>query len=554
MRIRTLVLLGALLLLAGCQLTLISFTVPATAQVGQVLEIEVEFSANSVGGEGGAVLQLPNGFTVISAIPHRQAVRDNPALLAAFTAEPGHYLASWSLGFVSDPSTVRHSVFLRAPGTAMLATIKLALAGRSSPNWQANSPVGVTDFAQITTSPNAQTIAIVSQPTTDYAIDATGLPYPAIQPAYYYGIALHDFDLDGNDDLATTERAFLRTGAGWAEGSLGLTPARRPERIAAGDFDGDGFQDLVQGGGQVFFGSGGGSWVPGPRLLGAVSTFGVAAGDVNGDGFDDIALGGYDMHLSVYLGNANRTFTSSNAGLPALPVVGGGEVLLRDVTGDGNLDLVWTEIWAGNGQGGWNLGPGMIPNVANGVDAGDLDGDGLPEVVYANNSAGVAIYRHLGGNSWIVAQTIAPFLRRISSVVVLDYDRDGNNDLALGYQDSANGIEIWRNLGGLTFAPMSGTGLPASTPTFVEDLAVGDINGDTFPDLAVAYSWHGIAVYQNWRSGVSSFGEACGNATLPSLAVAASGLPQVGNASFSLQLGGGQTGTAAVLWIGSSST
>lgn len=555
MRPRLALVLTAALLLAGCQLTLISFSVPTTVAVGQTFDVAVQLSTSTQQGNGGCVLQVPVGFVVVGTSSPGSFVQNDPALLALYTPEPGHYLASWSLGGFMSTGAATYYAYVRAPAAPTSGTIKVALAGQpTSQPWQANSPVGVTQFAQITAATNAQTINVVDVPLQAFAADAIGLPYGTLFTSLW-ATALHDLDGDGDDDLLANTRAFLRGASSWTEASNGLvnpTPLTRM-RVAAGDFDGDGFADIVHGRGAVFFGDGGSSWTPGPAFPLATQALAVAVADVNGDGRDDIAFGGYFAnHLRVFFGNQNRTFTDASNGLPALPNIGSEEVVLRDVTGDGHLDVFWHEVWAGDSQGNWTPSTGLVGNSALGVDAGDLDGDGLPELVHANGSAGVTVHGHLGGNAWAVVATFPPAGRTVNSVVVFDYDRDGRNDLVFGYQDTINGIDLRRNLGGLTFAPVAASGLPSSTATYVNDLAVGDINGDTFPDLAVVFFGQGTSVYQNWLAGLSPYGTGCTSTLAQPPQVQGTSAPLLGNAGFGVRVAGGQPSTLALLWLGTS--
>jgi hypothetical protein len=555
MRTRLLATSTTLLLLAGCQLTLVSFTVPAAVPTGQVFEVVVTFSADIQNGTGGCVLQLPVGFTIVAANPPSSGmVRDDPALLGLYAGEPGHYLASWSLGQQHLLGAATYRAFVRAPATPTAGTIKIALAGQpTSQPWQPNSPAGVTSFAQITAATHAQPIAVVDVPPVAFAPDAIGLPYATLLSSLW-GVALHDLDGDGDDDLVSNHRTWLRGSSSWTEASAGLVPFFLTEmRVAAGDFDGDGNGDLVHGRGPVYFGDGAGGWTAGPALPLPGPALGVAVGDVNGDGRDDIACGGYfQNYLRVFFGNANRTFTPASNGLPNLPNLGGFEVLLRDVTGDGFLDVVWHDVWAGDGQGNWTPSTGLTGNAALGVETGDLDGDGLPELLHANGSAGVRVHRHLGGNAWALAGIYALPGRSIESVAVLDYDRDGRQDVVFGYRDGTSGLELQRNTGNFVFVPVPDSGLPASTWTYVNDLAVGDVNGDTFPDLAVALFGGGTVVFQNWRAGTSAFGTACAGTLPQAPRVQGSGAPALGNASFAVRVDGGQPGTPALAWLGTS--
>ena len=209
-------------------------------------------------------------------------------------------------------------------------------------------------------------------------------------------------------------------------------------------------------------------------------------------------------------------------------------------------------MWAGDSQGNWTPSTGLAGDPAWGVDAGDLDGDGLPELVFANGSGGVKVYRHLGGNAWAPGATFAPPARSVESVVVFDYDRDGRNDLVFGYHDATNGIELWRNMGSGVFAPVAGSGLPASTATYVNDLAVGDVNGDTFPDLAVVFFGQGTAVYQNWLAGLSPYGAGCASTLAQAPGVQGTSAPLLGSTTFGVRVTGGQPGTLALVWLGTS--
>jgi hypothetical protein len=551
----------ALLSLTGCQLAVATFTAPTTVLADQVFSLSLTLSVSSpTAGSLGAVLQLPNGFGIVGApIPSSPVLtRDDPALLGLYTAEPGHYLASWSL--LGDPSLLyatNWSLVLRAPSQAGPFTVKVALAGQPlTQAWQSSSPVGVTNFAAITAAPNARVVTVVTVPSTDFESDTLGLPFGASQQPPRYGVVLHDLDGDGDDDLATPGRAFLRFGDRWVESSAGLfvpVPYVNSLRIAAGDFDGDGFADLAYGDGRVFFGDGGSNWTPVPQLTGGAPTAGVSVGDFDGDGRDDLVLAARNQNrLSAYRGNANRTFTLAGAGLPSTTAAAAEDVLIADVTGDGLLDIVFDQVYAGDGAGNWSLGVGMSGNTGLGsaVVAVDLDGDGVVEVLHANEAQGIRVHRHLGGNSW---QFVGTIQAQAHSLAALDYDRDGWNDLVIGTFGTAGvGLQLWRNLGAYQLVLVPNSGLPAAVVSPVEDIAIGDLDGDTWPDIAVAHYLIGVAAYHNWRGGTSPFGAPCDGLASPLPVVSGIGDPTLGNTNFAIRLDGGAPGGLTLLWFGTS--
>jgi len=235
------------------------------------------------------------------------------------------------------------------------------------------------------------------------------------------GLEAADVDGDGALDLVVSchcEGIFVYRNlgeSGWEPITEGLNPAVPPtvddpeerdmyigsEDVAVGDLDGDGHLDLGwvssdEGGMALFFGDGTGrNWTE--RRPAAFPRRGwsmrIDFVDLDGDGDLDVASTFADGPR-VWLNDGTGEFAPASDGLAAPTTRGiyiGQEV--ADMNGDGRPDLVvanWIdgpEVWIQEtGPAGmqWSKRPDVFPQMfggAVGVDAADMDGDGLTDVI-----------------------------------------------------------------------------------------------------------------------------------------------------------------------------
>jgi hypothetical protein len=209
----------------------------------------------------------------------------------------------------------------------------------------------------------------------------------------------------GFDDQVAT---LLGNGDGTFQPPTLLGGVLRPIGLAVADLENDGHLDLIvaplqQTGLGIYRGNGDGTFAP-VRTVGEHVYIQVAAADVNRDTIVDLVASGYpadgpiDAAAFVFLGNGDGTFQRELI-YPA-DVCPEGMISL-DVSGDDVPDIVTANcgaddlsLFLGNGDGTFqpqiSIGVGQPDQLA----AGDLDGDGAPDLIVGTEFVDVGILPH----------------------------------------------------------------------------------------------------------------------------------------------------------------
>ncbi len=246
-----------------------------------------------------------------------------------------------------------------------------------------------------------------------------------------YGLDATDIDGNGTDDLVfalqtqTTPLTSLlgnedRTLSAPIPSSILLEPID-VEALALHDLDGDEILDAIiptwsDKSVFVFPGVGGGEFAfPTEYPLGGIGVR-ATAGDLNGDGLLDLIVARYleedsdTGSVSIFLASGPGVFgPPTHYEIPSIndSVAHIETVDVADFDGDGHLDVLSTErsksrihLYPGNGDG--TLAPAILYDGGPGVidtSVGDIDGDGIPDIVTTNAQGSITVLINRLGES-----------------------------------------------------------------------------------------------------------------------------------------------------------
>ena len=349
--------------------------------------------------------------------------------------------------------------------------------------------------------------------------DVAALAGVSAPPGYSQGCAAADFDADGFVDLLVCCYGGCRLYHNLGDGTFlaaeaAAIPATGWATAAAfGDLDRDGFPDLLVaryadwsvdrdvscfGPGEVrdlcgptaydgtsclfFRNSGDGrfdDWSVRVGMRGDVRGMGVVATDLNGDGHVDFFVSSDESANHLYLGGPDQRFDEAG-------------------------------VRTGVALGEWGQSEGSM-----GIDVGDFNGDGLPDLWVTNfENEDNSLYRNVGNGMYMHATSAAGLsgasrMRVGFGTHLADFDGDGWLDLFVLNGNPIYRVaqspykqlpQLFRNMAGRRFHEVSPTGGPFFHEHHAgRGSAVGDFDNDGALDLVVVPINDPIRILRNRR-------------------------------------------------------
>ncbi|MDB6019020.1 MAG: putative peptidase [Pedosphaera sp.] len=307
-------------------------------------------------------------------------------------------------------------------------------------------------------------------------------------------VACADYDNDGDLDILMAGRdggylynrqaKLYRNNANDTFTDLGLNiTGVETASVAWADYDNDGALDFVvtgtdvQGAAQahLYHNDGNDQFSDSGVVLVPVGNGSLVWGDYDNDGYQDLLLSGRMQGggrvTIIYRNDGHGGFTDIHAGLPGLD---GSSVAWGDYDLDGKLDLLLsgytdngpvTLIFHNDGGGVFHdIGAGLPASVIGTASWGDFDNDGYPDILLTaipSDSAYVSKVFRNNGNGTFIGQS--PSFAGVygDHGTFADYDNDGDLDIMIAGGNTAQTKLLRNNVQTPNTPPNSPSGLVA---------------------------------------------------------------------------------------------